>query len=264
MGVLTGLDMKIGSVPTAHRFQLEVSDELKEYISSGSSGGVGRKCGIDDWRGVAMAYGYQPPVFPGSDFTFTGSLDGTYGFTGTAYCEAIEVIGDIENGEYGAYSIQFSRNGALTSGSAAATDSTVPSPPCPENFSLLVGSNTVLDVTYQRLKIMCPGRAYVSSSTSGGRLRKRGAIDAEFEYHFYYDNPSQLPAFEHDYLIQPYFTQTLFWELAWMKLLTHSEYVNTEARRPVNSKITMAFNGSNGTSLGYIKDTATTTKWPFS
>jgi len=266
MAVITGLDFAIGSNSTAHRFLMEISNEVKEYIASGGQMGVGRKCGIDEWRGVATAYGYLPPVAskPGSDFTFTGSVDGTYGFTGTAYAEAWDIIANIEEGEYLAYSLQFSRNGALTVGSAAATDSTNPSPPCFQNASLTIGS-AVTDVTFWRLRLSCPGFPYVSSSTSGGRKRKRGAWDMELEYHCYNQNPAELPVRGTFYNVKPYCTAALYYDLNWMTPVTIVPYVNPESRRPVNTKVTMRSQGSNGTDMGYAKtpEAVPVTLWPF-
>lgn len=270
MAVVTGLDMAIASTPTAHRFQMEISEELKEYIASGGYSGVGRKCGIDDWRGVAMAYGYLPPVAskPGSDFTFTGSIDGTYGFSGTAYCEAWEIVANIEEGDYVAYSIQFTRNGALTIGAGSATDTTKPNTyiACPENVSLNLGGSTVSDVTYWRLRLSCAGFPYVSSSTSGGRLRKRGAWDVEFEYHCYAQDPSTLPLRGVFYNVKPYCTNTLYYDINWLSPVTIVPYVNPESRRPVNTRVIMRQQGNNNTEIGYTKtpEESATTLWPFS
>jgi len=251
MTVITGLDMAIANVSTAHSYRMEISDELKEYIASGGASGVGNKCGIDEWRGAAMAYGYLPPAAakPGTvGFALSASLDGTYGFSGTAYCEAWEIVWDIENGEYIAYTIQFSRNGAITAGEVSQTDSTQPDPPCSQSLPLKLNGSTVSDVSYMRLRLTCPGRWYVSSSTSGGRLRKRGAMKAEFEYHCYYQDPSGWPSRGTNYTVQPYCTDSLYYDINWMKVRSISPYVNTEARRPVNARVIMDLNSSNGSS----------------
>lgn len=266
MAVISGQDMAIASVPTAHQFRLEVTDELVEFIASGGQSGVGRNCGIDEWRGVAMAYGYLPPITPGNDFTFTGSLDGTYGFTGLAYCESTEIIWDIEQGKYIGYSIQFSRQGALTVGAAVATDSTKPDPPCVESLPLTLSGTTISDVSYMRLKLSARGYPYVSSSTAGGRLRKRGPFDAEFEYHCYYQDPSTLAQRGINYVVRPYGTAALYWDINWMKAASISAYSNPESRRPVNGKVLMKFDNSNATDMGYVKtpEAAPVTVWPFS
>ncbi len=267
MAVISGLDMAIGSVPTVHQFRMEIADELIEYISSGGQSGVGNKCGIDDWRGVAMAYGYLPPVYPGNAAaTFTASLDGTYGFTGTAYVESVEITWDIENGKYLGYSIQYSRNGALTIGGAAATDAVKPNPPCVQSLPLKIGTVEVNDVSFMRLKLSCQGFPRVTSGTSGGRMRTRGAMSAELEYHCYYQNPGTLPTRGLRYNVKPYCTSTLFWDINWMKVATIAPYSNPASRRPVNAKVLMKLDSSNGTDMGSIKtpEAAPVTIWPFS
>lgn len=266
MAVISGLDMALSSVPNAHRFQLEITDELVEYISSGGQSGIGAKCGVDDWRGVAMAYGYLSPVLPGNTaFSFSGSLDGTYGFEGTAYCESNEITWDIEKGRYIGYRVDFSRNGTLTIGASTATDAVEPNPPCVESLPLTLNGGTVSDVSFMRLKLICQGYPYVSSSTTGGRLRKRGAFTAEFEYHCYYRDPSTLPIRGTRYTVRPYCTDTLYWDINWMKVASITPYVNPESKRPVNARVLMKLDVSNGTDMGYVKTPAAVPAdvWPF-
>jgi len=266
MAVITGLDMAINSVSTAHQFRIDLAKELIEYIATNGQSGVGNKCGVLDWRGTAMAYGYLPAILPGASFTFTGSLDGTYGFTGSAYCEAVEIVWDVENGKYIGHTIQFTRNGALTVGEAAATDSTKPNPPCSQSLPLSLGGTTVSDVSYMRLKLMCPGFPRNTTSTAGGRQRTRGAFAAEFEYRCYYQNPGTLPTRGLYYTVNPYCTDTLYWDVNWMTPEIISGYANPSSRRPVNARILMKLYGANGTDQGYVKTPAAApaTVWPFS
>ena len=264
MAVISGLDMAVNGQNTARAFTMEISDELNEYITSGLSSGVGNKCGVDDWKGAGMFLDAQPWVFPGDTFTFTGSLDGTYGFTGSAYCEAIEIVWDIEKNEYIASSVQFSRNGTLTIGLAAATDTVRAYPACTESLPLLLGTVEQSDVTYARLKMSCRGLPYVTSATSGGRLRKRGSFRAELEYHRYYQNPGSLPTRGLEYRLQMYDTATTYWDLSWMKVRKIMPYVNPESNRPVNAKVIMDMTGTNATDMGSCINPSLATKWPFS
>lgn len=266
MPVISGIDMAINSVPTAHQFNIELSKELIEVIATGGSGGVRNKCGVNDGRGVASAYGYLPQVWPGSSFTFTGSLDGTYGFSGTSYCEAVEIIWDVENGRYIAYTIQFSRNGAITPGAAVATDSTKPNPPCSQSLPLKFNTVEQTEVAYMRLKLMCPGFPRNTTSTAGGRVRTRGAMSGEFEYHQYYQDPATLPSRGLAYIVQPYCTASLYYDIAYMTPETIASYANPNSRRPVNARVVMKFDANNATDTGYIRtpEAVPSTVWPFS
>jgi len=51
-----------------------------------------------------------------------------------------------------------------------------------------------------------------------------------------------------------------------MKVAMISPYANPASRRPVNTKVLMKLDSSNGTDIGYIKtpEESPTTIWPFS
>lgn len=264
MGVETALSMAIDGETTARVATINNTRELTPYVGSGSSAGTGRKCGVKDWRGTGMAYGHTPGVFPGDSFTLTYSFDGTNGYTGSAYCEQIDVIIDVEKGRYIENAVHCSRNGALTSGAAAATDSSVPDPPCPESLSVKLDSTAQDDVRFMQLMIRCPGKKYVSSDTAGGRQRKRGAIDARLTYRVYNILPSALPVPGTNYLVNVMVTATLSWELKWMRCESVEHMADHESDEPVSAEVVMSFNNSDGTSLGWIKNPAEATKWPFS
>lgn len=267
MSVDTALALAIDGESTVRMGRISNTRELVPYVASGSSAGTGRKCGVKDWKVVGLAYGYLSASFPGDDdVSMTLSLDGTNGYSGTAYCEQIDVIFDVEKGRYIENAVHLSRNGALTVGSGVATDATVPNPPCTESLSVKLGGVAQDDVRYMHLMIRCPGKAYVSSSTAAGRQRKRGAIDARLVYRVFNISPSALPTVGTNYLVNVMCTDTLSWELAWMRCASCEHSGDHESDEPVSAEIVMEFNNSEGTILGWIKtpESSPTTKWPFS
>jgi hypothetical protein len=267
MGVITGLNMTVNGENTLRMWQIEELSELTPYVASNTDSGTGRKCGIDDWKGIYLGYGHTPAVFPGDFFTFAASMDGALGWYSEengAYCEQIDIVLDVEKNQYIQYAVHFSRNGTLTKGAAVYSDTTVPSPPCPESLTVIRGEVDENDVRFAHLIMRCPGRPYVSSSTSGGRKRNRGAFDAALEYHRYFSDPTTLPAVETDYRMQLEVTDATNWDLEWMKMVRLEAIVNTETQENVGVKLFFEFNGQNGTATGSVKNPALTEKWPFS
>jgi hypothetical protein len=263
MAVSTALSMAIDGEDTVRLATIDNTIELHPYVASGSSSGTGRKCGVKDWRSVGLGYGAQPGVFPGDTFTLTLSLDGTYGYTGSAYCEQIDIIVDVENNKYIENAVHASRNGALTVGAAATSDTAVPNPPCSESLTVQLDGVDQDDVRYMHLMIRCPGKPYVSSSTAAGRQRKRGAIDAQLVYRVYNINPALLPVVGSNYVVDVETSASATWELTWMRCESVKHLADHESDEAVSAEVTMSFNASNGTTLGTIKDTAGVTQWPF-
>lgn len=268
MGVTTGINMAVNGEDTNRLWQIITVSELTPYVASNTSGGTGRKCGIDDWSGVYLGYGHTPAVFPGDKFTFQASIDGTYGWVSEengAYCEQVDIVIDIEEGKYVEYAVRFTRNGTLTGGAAAYSDASAPTIYCPESLTINRGGTDEDDVRFMHLTMRCPGRPYVSSSTAGGRKRNRGAFDASLEYHRYFTLPTSMPAVETDYIMKVNVTTTpTFWELDWMKCVRIEPLVNTETMENVGSKLFFEFNANSVGTTGYVKNPATTQKWPFS
>jgi len=267
MAVITGLNMAVNGENTNRMFQITTSNELRRYSASNTQSGAGRRCGIDEWKGMYLGYGSTPAVFPGDFFTFAGSVDGTNGWvsaTNGAYCEQIDIVGNIEEQQYLQYAVHFSRSGSITPGAAEYSDDTLPAPPCTNSLTVNRGSVDEDDVRFYHLVMRCPGRKYNSSSTDGGYQRKRGVFDAFLEYHRYFSNPTTLPALERDYAMRLNTTTVPeFWDLAWMKAAKIEAIVNTETQENMGAKIFMEFNGHNGTATGYCKTPAAVEKWPF-
>jgi len=242
MGVDTALSMAISGEECARLATIDNIQELVPYVASNTSAGTGRKCGISDWRSTGMGYGYQPAVFPGDSFTLTFSLDGTNGYTGSGYCEQVDIIIDVEKGGYIENAVHASRNGALTVGAAAATDTTIPDPPCVQSLSVKLDTTAQDDVRFMHLMMRCPGKKYVSSDTAGGRERKGT-----------------------QYVVNVMVTVsgTLSWELKWMRCESVKQLADHESDECVSAEVKMSFDCSDGETLGWIINPADSTVWPF-
>ena len=265
MGVDTALSMAISGEECARLATIDNIQELVPYVASNTSAGTGRKCGISDWRSTGMGYGYQPAVFPGDSFTLTFSLDGTNGYTGSGYCEQVDIIIDVEKGGYIENAVHASRNGALTVGAAAATDTTIPDPPCVQSLSVKLDTTAQDDVRFMHLMMRCPGKKYVSSDTAGGRERKRGAMDAQLTYRVYNIDPADLPTKGTQYVVNVMVTVsgTLSWELKWMRCESVKQLADHESDECVSAEVKMSFDCSDGETLGWIINPADSTVWPF-
>ena len=78
MTVLSGIGGKVDLDTNIREWKIR-KQRIRQPFSSTAvgnafDGGVARACGVQDWRGYYTGYGYQPTVFPGDGFTFTGEI----------------------------------------------------------------------------------------------------------------------------------------------------------------------------------------------
>ncbi len=265
MGVISGISGAVNGASgiSMREWRIREVQRGPKWVASISQGGVSRKCGVKDWRGYYTGYGHTPVVFPGETFTFLGSVDGTLGVTGPAICDRIVVTWDIEAGKVIEYRVDFSGNGTLSKGAAAATDSGTPVIKCSTGMYVAIGGGRQTDIRYMRLVITAANRPYVSSDTAGQVKRLPGNIDAECIYKLYQGTPANLPALAVPNQLRFYVTAGTYWQLMWMLLEEIEDFgVNLEEAENVGATIKGAFVAYNGTGAGTIIDPATTTKWP--
>ncbi len=224
MSVISGKNGAVNGSSTVRTWSINSSADLQKFVASNTAGGAGRLDGNFDWSGSYAAYGHTPDVLPGEGFTFTGSLDGTNGVTGTAIVDTCEITIDIEAGGIIEHTVNFSSNGALTKGSAAATDVTVADPPSAIGCKIELGTvaaspvwSEVGDIRTITISLEADNQSYVSSSTASQTLRKAGNIDASISYTFYEGDPANFPAEGTVTAIRAYVTSVLFWEFKWMR-----------------------------------------------
>jgi hypothetical protein len=260
MGVISGYKMAVGNANTVRRFRIFYQGTIPPYVASNTKNATGRVKGNKDWRGFFLGYGHTPPVFPGEEFTFTGSIDGSKGVTGTAICDRIQVDCPTEQGTPLEYAVFFSSNGELTLGGAVATDSTTPAPPSSVGLGASFGG-ALADVRAWRLLVEAKNKPYASSSTDGWVKRVKGPIDATAQVTLYSDAPASLPKPNDDVIVNLYVSTTESWELKWCKVEGPQEYgADHESPEPVGGLVVAKFNGfQNGT--GSIS-APSGVKWP--
>lgn len=264
---LVGVNMAVNGENTLRQWRIVDRSELRPYAASNTKSGYGRACGIVDWEGVYLGYGIMPAVFPGDTFTFTGSIDGSHGYTGTAYCNRVEIVVDIENGNYVEYAVGFACNGLLTpSKSLVASDVTIPDPPCPEGLTVKLDDDDQTHVRFMRLILENKGVPYVDSDTAGRRQRTRGVFDAKLQYSQYFEDPTvELAAKDIDYNVKVGVATGLAWDIDFMRVESIQPIVDLSKDENVGVVIEMAFNASDGTDMGSVKTPEDTPveKWPY-
>ena len=278
---IAGLVAKGASAVTqCRKWSIGVNTETQPYASSATKKGHGRVVGNADWKGSYNTYGFLPAVMPGDSFVFHGSLDGVKGVNGTALCESVEIVWDIENGKIIEHTVEFAANGVLTEGAeTGVADTTVPNPPtavgCVIKITPLGGVEATIDeVRTMRLKITRASQAFVGSAVAGQKRRVATNWDFEVSYTCYQNDLSALPqpnsiAQLKLYCTDPGASTPLWWDLKWVMFKeTSGVDVDIEGGTLVGATVTGDMNGFavvTGTpTTGFIKtpEATPTTIWP--
>jgi hypothetical protein len=262
MGVLSGEGGAVSGEGTVDLWEIQDFSELTETVASNTDYAVDQGCGVKDWTGWYTSKGHTGARFPGEGFTFTGNLGNGKGATGTAICDAIQVVADIQNGQYIQCMTRFSCNGVLTHGAAAATDETTPAPPCSQGMGVKLDGAAVGEVASWQFTLQARNKERVTSDTGGYRYRKAGPITGQFQYKFYYDDPAVLPSKDGIYVVRFDVTATLGWEWTWGKVTRIEPHWDPRGKEPPYATITGVFKPFSGTSQGSIITPAGATKWP--
>lgn len=198
------------------------SRNLQEVYDSSTGGAPVVLDGNDDWSGSFQCNGATPSVMPGEEFTFTGTIDGTNGATGTARVSSVELTVDRSTQGVIGFTVNFERNGALTLGAAAVSDDvTTSAPPSGADASLWVTDDNVTwtEVSNFRtatLSISADLQAYADSSTEGGIERLDGNKSARLSFQVHCDTFADLPSFGTYRGYRIYVTATTFWQILWI------------------------------------------------
>lgn len=231
MGVITTIDAAIddGSSDIECVRKFSIFDATKLYAAycsasadASSRAGPIRKDGNDDWWGQWAAYGGQPAVMPGTDFTFQGNDRAGQGFTGSAIGARADIIWDIEGGTYIHNFVKCEADGALTADQVHAPvidDDGTPAPLLPlakaEQTMILDSGSPVnqTDLTYIRLTLVSKNARYVTSSTANATKREAGNRDLYLTWRRYFSENGDLPTRGTVYNVKIYTTASLFWEI---------------------------------------------------
>jgi hypothetical protein len=222
MGVVSGIGGAVNGHSCVRNWSINYTSELAAYAASNTAGAQNNLLGNTDWSGSFGAYGHTPAVMPGEALSFTGSIDGTKGAAGTAIVDSVEITCDIEGGKPIEYTVNFSANGALTLGAAVAADSDLTTPPTSVGCKVATGTviavpvwSDMEDVRNWKLTISAVNSAYVSSSTSGGKRRKKGTLNLTFAIGVYSADFSALPAPNAIAAFRFYVAAASYWEVLW-------------------------------------------------
>lgn len=281
MSVISGVGGAIDGVGTVRKWTLSASAEVTMWVASGSKQGTSRVAGARDWTGSYDAYGHTPTHMPGDSFTFTGSYDGTNGWTGPAKVESVTINWNQETSEPISHTVAFSSDGAITLGAAAATDATTPQPSpsvgCiikaadPSATPSYVEINDIRSATLTITRALKPYRS--SSTVSGGESRTKrvvgGAFDFTFSYSLYEGDPSNLfePNAVKHFQVFVDTVPTLHWELKWVRM---TELSDIEVDHETGELVGATQNGemcgftdiATVSTEGKLADPTPTTIWP--
>lgn len=248
-------------------------DRLVPFFAGNMGGGTGRKSGNSYWDGHYYTYARdtdgnrQPARFPNDQLTLAASFDsGTKLMTGTARCKLLEIEWPIESGGYVIHKVGFVCDGALSTGGASATDSTLACPMSVEGQSLSLDGATVANVNYMKLVIASMTCPYVDSTSAGQWRHAAANLDITAQWRVNSDDPADWPTIGYAHLVKMYVTATKFWELKWMRIegvqpIYQERRDPTEPARPTAATMTAKMNASDCTALGYIKNPAATAVW---
>lgn len=276
MSVIAGVGGAVNGQSTVRAWTITSLADIQAIVASGSKQGTVLVAGNVDWNGNFTAYGHTPAVMPNEGFTFTGSIDGTNGATGTAIVDSVEIVIDIETGAVIAYTVNFSGNGILVLGSAAATDSTKPCPLTSIGTKAQLGTmasspvfTEITDVRTITITITADNQGYVSSGTAGGMKRVAGNISATVSITVYEGDPANLPAANSEGVLRLFVTSTLFWEFKYIRFADISDVgVDVEGATIAGATINGTWSAfgeiSSTCTEGSIKKPDLSTYWPLS
>lgn len=223
MGVITGVNAAVDGISCLKSWRVQTANELEVAYCSASDAGPVVDTGNEDWIGVAVGYGHEPPVAPGSTFQFTGAFRGTggsqkgvdSGASGAIVTKYVQHI-NVGAGQYHWYELHFaSAASALTaSDSLTVTDAGTPSPNTGISRKLTIGSNDI-NVIQAKIEVENYVAVYRDTSTGGKTGRVAGNFGANCEFDMYFDdfNSDNVPDPGSADTYKFYVTNTLFWQL---------------------------------------------------
>lgn len=119
MTVISGKDAYVDGVPCTTSWSVAHSAAIQRYACSATQGGTGVVEGNINWSGSMAGLGPNPPVKPGSEFTFKGIVDATNGDTlaieGTVLIENVRIQFPVRGGGPITWNSTFGAQGLLTS-----------------------------------------------------------------------------------------------------------------------------------------------------
>ncbi len=185
--VISGIGGAVDGVNCSRLWKVARIIEPAFAVCSASDGAVIRARGISDFRGVYLGSGHTPPKLPGELFQWTGSTRDGKGATteaNGAIVEQVDIDWDIEGAKFIEYACHFAAaTGALTLGTASATDASTPNPS--ESRSCEINLTGCTELRKMKLTLLSRNPSYVTGSTAGRRERVAGVKDGRFTCKIY-------------------------------------------------------------------------------
>ena len=124
MGILSGNVSVIANgtgtpLSTARTWSVNPTVTMASGVASGTKGAPVLTPAISDFTGTVTGYGPQPPILPGSAFSFrgyTGVASPGDGYTGASIAESVTISANPDTADYIEWTMNFAGNGALSRG----------------------------------------------------------------------------------------------------------------------------------------------------
>jgi len=261
-GIAAAAKINAAVESTVSGWKVTETARAAHYSASQTGGADTSTDGNKDWQGWYRTYSHTPLPFPGDSFTFLGSIDAATGVSGTAMCDRLILTCPVEAGQNIDCRVEFSSNGALSYGAAAAADTSTVQAYNAAGLPVARGGIPVSDTRYWRLVIGARNKPYAGSTNAGIVKRTPGVIYAQWAYQAYTDDPTTIPTKGSTDALRFYVTASSWWELFWVRYEAINEFgADIEGMENVLYTAAGSFAGWLGTALGHIKNPAGAVKW---
>lgn len=128
MAIITGKDGYVNGVPCTTSWAVNRNASIGRYAASCAGYGTAVNRGVKNVTGVMTGIGGNPPVVPGTNMTFKGVIDNTFGLNkvldGSVYIQSLAIQMPKEAGGNLTWAANFGVQGDLTEGTTGAADAT--------------------------------------------------------------------------------------------------------------------------------------------
>lgn len=265
-GYLAQASINTGSgavaVSSLHNWSLTENNAIQTAVASNTANIELNIAGNYDWTGEAQFYGYEPPVLPGTTFTFLGCTDGTANTAWTsgssgAICTEVTIDADHESGTPFKGTIRFAQAAVgLSTTTGTISDSSLPEVWSPASRKIIwgVSPSTPADVPVRgwsiTLRNQCP--TYVDTDTGGKVFRKAGNKSASGTIKLYEAAPASVLRAGACEGAKFYVTNSTYWHMDYLRLGESTQAVNRETGEIVGVDHSWQFTG-----FKYISSTYT-------
>jgi hypothetical protein len=224
MSITRGRDGYVNGIPCITSWMVSKSAAVTPYQASCTGRGTGITRGVINEIGTISGIGGNPPITPGTEFTFKGVIDNSVGFVkvldGTVLPTSLTINIPKETGGNINWTAAFGVQGQLVEGAVGAADT---------SFVLHEGASLAADPVLDNagdpytipgfrdcsFTIDCPEATYVISNAM---YRKPGNLSANVTFNIYNDDyidakfaPNVVDK------VKIYIDATTFWLFEWLR-----------------------------------------------